>query len=72
MDTKESEDEQEGRLFDLYLCCQCLFYCVASGVIPGVIPRKAFDEFVKDKRNNPQPGRTGEQAVVLAFEIILT
>ncbi|RDB19324.1 putative ubiquitin carboxyl-terminal hydrolase 2 [Hypsizygus marmoreus] len=64
-------EEEEGRLLDLYVCCQCSFYCVASGVIPGVIPRKCFDEFVRDKKNNPQPGKSGEQGIVVAFETII-
>jgi ubiquitin carboxyl-terminal hydrolase 25/28 len=40
---KKTEDD-EGKLLDLYVCCQCSFYCVASGVIPGVISRKYIDE----------------------------
>lgn len=67
----EEGPEEEGRLLDLYVCCQCTFYCVASGVIPGVIPRKCFDEFVREKRNNPQPGKSGEQGIVMAFETII-
>ncbi|KAM6498575.1 hypothetical protein JOM56_006523 [Amanita muscaria] len=66
-----SEESEEGKLLDLYVCCQCSFYCVVSGTIPGVIPRKNFDEFVRDKKENPPPGKTGEQAVVQAFETIL-
>lgn len=72
MSSNELEPEAEGRLLDLYVCCQCSFYCVASGIIPGVIPRKSFDEFAKEKRNNPPPGKTGDQAVVTAFETIIT
>lgn len=72
LDMADDEDsEEEGRLLDLYMCCQCSFYCVASGVIPGIIPRKSFDEFIRDKRTNPQPGKTGEQAIVLAFETLI-
>jgi ubiquitin carboxyl-terminal hydrolase 25/28 len=72
MSGDELNAETEGRLLDLYVCCQCSFYCVASGVISGVIPRKSFDEFAKEKRNNPIPGKTGDQAVVSAFETIIT
>ncbi|KAF5385340.1 hypothetical protein D9615_001037 [Tricholomella constricta] len=71
MDEVEMDVEEEGRLLDLYVCCQCSFYCVASGVVPGVIPRKCFDEFVRDKRSNPPPGKTGEQAITLAFETLI-
>ncbi|KAG6906912.1 hypothetical protein DXG01_011439 [Tephrocybe rancida] len=55
--------EQEGRLLDLYICCQCSLYCVASGVIPGVIPRKCFDEFIRDRRSSTPLGKSGEIAV---------
>ena len=60
--------DHEGKLLDLYVCCQCSFYCVASSVIPGVIPRKFIDEVIRDKRSNPPVGRTGDQAVVSALE----
>ena len=66
------ETNGEGRLFDLYVCCQCSFYCVISGVIPGVIPRKSFDDFAKEKMSNPPSGKTGEHAVVTAFDTIVT
>ncbi|KAG5635915.1 hypothetical protein H0H81_009677 [Sphagnurus paluster] len=68
---EEGEEEEEGRLLDLYVCCQCSFYCIASGVIPGVIPRRCFDEFIRDKRNNPQVGKTGEEAILIAFETLI-
>jgi hypothetical protein len=63
--------EGEGDLLDLYYCCHCSFYCVASGVIPGVIPRRLFDEFVRDRRDNPPPGKSGELALNLAVETII-
>ena len=47
MQKKTGDDE--GKLLDLYVCCQCSFYCVASGVIPGVTPRKFIDEIIRDK-----------------------
>ena len=67
----EEKEAGEGKLLDLYVCCQCSFYCVASGVLPGVFSRKSFGEFVKDKRANPSVGRTGEQAINLALETFL-
>ncbi|KAG6891815.1 hypothetical protein C0993_006219, partial [Termitomyces sp. T159_Od127] len=70
MDEADGEPE-EGRLLDLYICCQCSLYCVASGVIPGVIPRKCFDEFIRDKRGNPPVGQSGEMAIAVAFETII-
>ncbi|KAF9486321.1 cysteine proteinase [Pholiota conissans] len=66
----ESNNE-EGKLFDLYICCQCSFYCVASGIIPGVIPRKHIEELIRDKKDNPPLGKTPEQAVILAVETFL-
>lgn len=63
--------EEQGKLLDLYVCCQCTFYCVASGVIPGVIPRKHIDELIRDKKTHPPVGKTGEQAITLAFETFL-
>ena len=65
---EKGPEDDEGKLLDLYVCCQCSFYCVASGVIPGVIPRKYMDEVIRDKRNNPPVGKTGDQAVVSALE----
>lgn len=65
------DTESEGKLLDLYVCCQCSLYVVASGVIPGVIPRKHFEEFVRGKRNNPIVGKTGELSVVLSLETLL-
>lgn len=73
--TLELQDGQpvvnEGKLLDLYVCCQCSLYCVASDLIPGVIPRKYLDAFVRDKRSSPPPGKSGEQAVVTALETIM-
>lgn len=67
----EEKEEGEGKLLDLYVCCQCSFYCVASGVLPGVFSRKTFGEFVKDKRANPLVGKTGEQGINLSIETFL-
>jgi ubiquitin carboxyl-terminal hydrolase 25/28 len=64
-------EAEEGKLLDLYVCCQCSFYCVASDLIPGVIPWKCLDRFIKDKRSNPPPGKSGEHAVVIAMETIM-
>lgn len=69
---KGLEADEERDLLDLYVCCQCSFYVVASDVIPGVIPPKYVDEFTSDKAKNPPVGRTGEQSVVLAWEVIMT
>ena len=75
MDTLGDNDvesaEEEGRLLDLYVCCQCSFYCVASGVIPGVIPRRHLDELVRDKKGHPGVGKSAEDSIVLAFDTFL-
>lgn len=64
---KEVGDD-EGKLLDLYVCCQCSFYCVASGIIPGVIPRRLIDEVIRDKRSNPPVDKTGDQAIASALD----
>lgn len=63
--------EDEGKLLDLYVCCQCSFYCVASGVIPGVIPRRHLEELVRDKKGHPGVGKSAEQSIAVAFETFL-
>ncbi|KAF9532093.1 hypothetical protein CPB83DRAFT_867950 [Crepidotus variabilis] len=77
IDEVESSDSNEGqsgegRLLDLYLCCQCRFSVVASGIIPGVIPKQYLDEMLKDKRHHPGLGRSAEQSVALTAETIIT
>jgi len=64
--------EEEGKLLDLYMCCQCSFYCVASGVIPGLIPRKYLEELVRDKKGHPTVGKSGEHTAAIALETFLT
>ncbi|KAF9011085.1 hypothetical protein BDQ17DRAFT_1345443 [Cyathus striatus] len=71
LEDEEEQEEDEGRLLDLYVCCQCSFYCVGSGVIPAVIPRKHWDDFILDKRQNPALGKTPDQTVNIALETIL-
>jgi ubiquitin carboxyl-terminal hydrolase 25 len=68
----EKEEVPEPDLLDLYLCCQCSVYCLVSQVIPGVVPIRVLDDFVKDKLDHPQPGRTPEVAVVTGLETIIT
>ena len=70
-DMEKKTGDDEGKLLDLYVCCQCSFYCVASGIIPGVIPRKCIDELISGKRTNPLVGvtRASDQAVVSTLAI---
>ncbi|KAF9489022.1 cysteine proteinase [Pleurotus eryngii] len=63
--------EDDGELLDLYMCCQCSLYCVASSVIPGVIPRKFWEEFIKEKKNSPPPGKSPEASVANAWDTIV-
>ncbi|KAJ8454785.1 hypothetical protein ONZ45_g19169 [Pleurotus djamor] len=63
--------EEEGELLDLYMCCQCSLYCVSSGVIPGVIPRKYFEEFIKEKKASPPPGKSPEISIGNALDTII-
>ncbi|KAI0299946.1 hypothetical protein BC826DRAFT_906094 [Russula brevipes] len=65
-------DEGEGHRLDLYVCCQCSFYVIASDVIPGVVPAKLLEDLVKNKIENPPPEKSGELAALIALETILT
>lgn len=71
-DDLEETETEEGKLLDLYICCQCQFYVVASGLICGVIPRKYLDEFAKERRESPPVGKTPEQMVSMGIETIMT
>jgi ubiquitin carboxyl-terminal hydrolase 25/28 len=63
--------EEEGELLDLYVCCQCSFYCVASGVIPGVIPPRHLEELVRHKKAHPAVGESAERSIALAVHTVL-
>ncbi|KAJ7637129.1 hypothetical protein FB45DRAFT_1025204 [Roridomyces roridus] len=68
---KMDVDEPEGPLLDLYVCCQCNFYLLRSPVIPGVIPKPAWDDLLKEKNENPQPGKTPASSTAMAMETLL-
>jgi ubiquitin carboxyl-terminal hydrolase 25 len=72
--TQMEVDREEGNryLLDLYICCQCSFYVIASDVIPGVIPVKLLEDLVKNKIENPPPDKSGELATLITLEMILT
>ena len=72
MDEDINRDEDEGDLLDLWVCCQCSLYCVVSDVIPGVIPLKFFEEFTRNRYNNPALGKNGEESIVIGWETFLT
>jgi ubiquitin carboxyl-terminal hydrolase 25/28 len=64
-------EEGEGDLLDLYVCCQCSFYVIASDVIPGVVPVKMLEDLVKNKVENPPPDKSGELAAFITLETML-
>ena len=68
----DSDEEGEGDLLDLYVCCQCSLHCVASDVIPGVISPKHVEEFTRLRLESPGVGKNGEESVVLGWETFLT
>jgi ubiquitin carboxyl-terminal hydrolase 25 len=53
---------------DLFICCQCSFYCVGSPPISGVIPAKLWESYIKERGASPQPGANENQAVFQAVE----
>lgn len=65
-------EDGEGDLLDLYVCCQCSFYVIASDVIPGVIPVKLLEDLVKNRMENPPLDKSGELAALITLETILT
>ncbi|KAF5368322.1 hypothetical protein D9758_002467 [Tetrapyrgos nigripes] len=68
VDTKQ---EEEGMLMDLYMCCQCSFYCVASGTLSGVIPSDLWSKFIAEKMANPPVGVVPKIALYVAIETLL-
>ena len=65
-------EEEEGRLLDLYVCCQCTLHCVASGVISGVVSKKYMDELQRERKSHPAVGKSPEQTIALTVETVLT
>ncbi|KAH7916387.1 hypothetical protein BJ138DRAFT_1139617 [Hygrophoropsis aurantiaca] len=65
-------EDEEGDLFDLYVCCQCSVYCIASDVISGVIPVKYVEDFTRERQNNPPPGKSGEESVMAGWETMVS
>lgn len=69
---EEEEEDEETDLLDLYVCCQCSLYCVASSeVLPGVVEAKHIDQLVKTKTENPIVGKNGPTTALIALELIL-
>lgn len=70
-DPMVEDDEEEGDLLDLYVCCQCSVYCIVSDVIPGVLPTKFLEEYTRDRWESPPPNRSKEESVVSGLETFL-
>ncbi|KAF8256779.1 hypothetical protein EI94DRAFT_1792555 [Lactarius quietus] len=62
----------EGDLLDLYVCCQCSFYVIASHAIPAVMLVKLLEDLVRNKVENPPLDKFGELVALIAPEMILT
>lgn len=71
MVTDLKEEEEAHNLLDLYLCCQCSLYVLASDVIPGVVPVKTVDALISEKEANPPPNVSKYDSVLNALETII-
>ncbi|KAK7040147.1 ubiquitin-specific protease ubp2 [Paramarasmius palmivorus] len=71
VEEEEENPEDEGTLLDLYMCCQCSFYCVASDIQPGVIPLDIWNEFVEEKKAHPPIEKTPITSLVGGLETLL-
>ena len=67
----DDSHELERELLDLYVCCQCSLYCVVSGVIPGVIPQRTFEAFVKERLDHAPVGKTPSVSLAIALKTVL-
>jgi ubiquitin carboxyl-terminal hydrolase 25/28 len=67
MDIAESP---KGELLDVFICCQCQFYCMASSTIPGVISKEDLNAFVAD-RSQPPVGKSSEESIIDAFGTLI-
>lgn len=74
-DVKMNEDlpegHVEGELLDLYVCCQCSVYCIASEAMPGVIALKYLEDFTKYRYEHPPIGRQPDESVVSGWETLI-
>lgn len=70
-DEMDQDTDETGTPLDLYVCCQCSFYCVASKIIPAIIPRYSWNHLIENKRSDPLPGKTREHSVATALETML-
>ncbi|KAK7056311.1 ubiquitin-specific protease ubp2 [Paramarasmius palmivorus] len=71
IEEQEENTEDEGILLDLYMCCQCSFYCVASDIQPGVIPLDLWNEFVEEKKAYPPIEKTPATSLIDGLETLL-
>jgi ubiquitin carboxyl-terminal hydrolase 25/28 len=66
------EEHAEGELLDLYVCCQCSLYCLASAVMPGVIALKYVEDFTKYRNEHPAVGKSSAESVISGWETLTT
>ena len=71
LSTPDDSYQPGAELLDLYVCCQCSLYCVASDIIPGVIPQRTLEAFIKEKQENPHVGKTPAVSLAVALDTIL-
>ncbi|KAI3622739.1 ubiquitin carboxyl-terminal hydrolase [Moniliophthora roreri] len=71
VEEEEESQEDEGILLDLYMCCQCSFYCVASDMQSGVIPLDIWKDFTQEKMSHPPVDKTPETSLVGGLETLL-
>jgi len=72
MNEDPPEEHVEGELLNLYVCCQCSVYCLASEVIPGVIPLKYVEDFTRYRSEHPVAGKQPAESVVSGWETLNT
>ncbi|KDQ18157.1 hypothetical protein BOTBODRAFT_52950 [Botryobasidium botryosum FD-172 SS1] len=80
MDTGESptaattEEQPDGcAILDLYVCCQCQTYILASSEsLPGVVSRESLEALVRERESNPAVGKTKEASVYSAITTLLS
>lgn len=72
MNEDPPEGHVEGELLDLYVCCQCSVYCIASEAMPGVIASRYVEDFTKYRYEHPAIGRLPDESVVSGWETLNT
>ena len=66
--TTAHQDDAEGILLSLYVCCQCSVYVMCSDLIPGIVPVRHLEDLVRERADNPMPGQSGSDAAIVALD----